>query len=73
MAASFVEMRAAPCPSQDLATTNLAFVSPEDAARLGARAEAGPVVFSVQAHPGGEPGSFGPPCRGRFSPSSWPL
>merc|ERR1719420_755045 len=58
MAASFVEMRAAPCPSQDLATTNLAFVSPEDAARLGARAEAGPVVFSVQAHPGVEPGSF---------------
>ena len=58
MAASFVEMRAASCPSQDLATTNLAFVSPEDAARLGARAEAGPVVFSVQAHPGVEPGSF---------------
>merc|ERR1719420_684755 len=58
MSSSFIEMRAAPCPSQDLATTNLAFVSPEDAARLGARAEAGPVVFSVQAHPGVEPGSF---------------
>jgi len=58
MATGFTEMRAAPCPSQDLATTNLAFCSPADAARLGARAEAGPAVFSVQAHPGVEPGSF---------------
>ena len=55
-------MRVASCPSQDLAMTNCAFVSPGDLAAAGGAAglaEAGPVVFAVRGHPGVEPGTVG--------------